>query len=191
MFPFVSLSAFFLPPHFSLSLYLSLSCSYLSSLLPVSRVTFWFLRFVIGLFAFCFKMFFCFCFLIVVSFLLVVLFVLNHNLIFVFALHLVFLLLLFFFYISYSLIFSYLSKNLSEKLEQQKWTMQKKKTDTLTRAVSTSVFTNSVFFFFLCSLNLHVCWKHCKYRGFSPPPPQKNKQKTNNFCMLKTGPSIS
>ena len=43
----------------SLSLYLSLSCSYLSSLLPVSHVAFWFLPFVIGLFAFSFKMLFC------------------------------------------------------------------------------------------------------------------------------------
>ena len=38
------------------------------------------------------------------------------------------------------------------------------KTDILTRAVSTSVFTNSVFFLFLCVFKklLMLCWKHNK-----------------------------
>ena len=54
--------AFFGPPPFSLSLYLSLSCSFLSSFLPVVHVCFWFLFFLFVLFASCFKMLFCFSF---------------------------------------------------------------------------------------------------------------------------------
>ena len=56
-FPLFLFSIFLASP-FSLSLSLSLSSSFLSSLLPVSHVNFWFLLFGIGLFAFCFKMFF-------------------------------------------------------------------------------------------------------------------------------------
>ena len=47
-------------------------------------------------------------------------------------------------------------KNISEKMEIGKTTKMKnaeKKTDILTRAVSTVVFTNSVFFSFLCFFN--------------------------------------
>ena len=56
----VFLFSLFLASPFSLYLSLSLSCPLLSSLLPVSHVNFWFLLFVVGLFACCFKMFFCF-----------------------------------------------------------------------------------------------------------------------------------
>ena len=77
--------------------------------------------------------------------------------------------------------------------------MQKKKTDILTRAVSTIVFTNSVFFLFWCFFKFCMfCWKHYKNRGFSPPPQKKNKKKqTKNKLKknwskykLKTGPSM-
>ena len=73
-----SLAFFFAFPFFMFSLLvflsLSLSCYFLSSLLPVSHLCFWCMPFVIGLFAFCFKIFFSFLFF----FLPVVLFVLNH-----------------------------------------------------------------------------------------------------------------
>ena len=47
-----------------------------------------------------------------------------------------------------------------EKKKLQKWKMQKK-TDILTRAVSTIVFTNSVFFLFLCFSKFCIfSWKH-------------------------------
>ena len=42
-----------------------------------------------------------------------------------------------------------------------------KKKDILTRAVSTDVFTNSVFFSFLSFFKFSIfCWKHNKNRGF-------------------------
>ena len=64
-----------------------------------------------------------------------------------------------------------------------------KKTDILTRAVSTIVFTNSVLFSFLCFFKFCIfSWKHYKKSGFQPP--KKNK-KINKFYKLKTGPSIS
>ena len=68
---------------------------------------------------------------------------------------------------------------------------EKKKTDILTRAISTVVFTDSVFFFFFCvSLNFAV------KIGVSAPPPQKKIKgyifKVRNWSKLKlkTGPSI-
>ena len=128
----LSLVLFFLPSCFSF--YLSGSC-------------FFFLLCLL----FCFKMFFCFCFFCLLSCV-----VLNHNISFLFALHLVFLLLLFFVLLAlffwYFLILGNQSKNISEKhgnSKQQKSKMQKK-TDILTRTVSTIVFTNSVFFCFFC-----------------------------------------
>ena len=69
--------------------------------------------------------------------------------------------------------------------------MQKKK-DTWTRAVSTIVFTNSVFFIFCVSLNFVFFAENAIKIGVSAPPPQKKKNKKNNkFYKLKTGPSIS
>ena len=70
---------------------------------------------------------------------------------------------------------------------------RKKKTDTLTRAVSTIVFTSSVFFVFCVSLNFARFAENTIKIGVSAPPPKKNKkkQKNNKFYKLKTGPSIS
>ena len=63
------------------------------------------------------------------------------------------------------------------------------KTDILTRAVSTVVFTNSVFFSFLCFFQFCIfCWKHYKNRGFSQKK-KKKQQKNNKILKLKSGPS--
>ena len=66
------------------------------------------------------------------------------------------------------------------------------KTDTLTRAVSAIVFTNSVFFCFLCFFRFCIFAESTIKIGVSAPPkkPKKNK-KINKFYKLKTGPSIS
>ena len=83
----------------------------------------------------------------------------NHNLRFVFALHLVFLLLVFFVFVAfifcYFLNFGDLSKTSLKNMEIPKTAKIKnaEKTDILTRTVSTSVFTNSVFFVFCVSFN--------------------------------------
>ena len=70
------------------------------------------------------------------------------------------------------------------------------KKDILTKAVSTKVLTNSVFFSFLCFFKFCMfCWKHYKNRGFSPPKKikkhKKNKKpsvKNWSKLALKTGP---
>ena len=55
--------------------------------------------------------------------------------------------------------------------------MQKKK-DTLTRAVSTIVFTNSVFFLFLCFFKFCIFAENTiKIEVSAPKKKQKNKQK--------------
>ena len=104
----------FWPPPVSLSLSLSLSCPFLSSLLPVSHVDFWFLLFVIGLLVFCFKMFFCLLF-----FCLLCCFILNHNHRLVFTLHRILCCCCFFVFVAfifcYFLSFGYPSKNISQK----------------------------------------------------------------------------
>ena len=62
------------------------------------------------------------------------------------------------------------------------------KKDTWTRAISTIVFTNSVFFLFCVSLNFVFFAENTKKRGIS----QKNKKiKKKYIYKLKTGPSIS
>ena len=63
------------------------------------------------------------------------------------------------------------------------------KTDILTKAVSTVVFTNSVFVSFSCFFQFCIfCWKHYKNRGFSQKENKKNK-KNNKILKLKSGPS--
>ena len=63
------------------------------------------------------------------------------------------------------------------------------KTDILTRTISTGVFTNSVFFFFLCFFQFCIfCWKHYKI-GVSAKNKNKQKTKKNKILKLKTGPS--
>ena len=53
--------------------------------------------------------------------------------------------------------------------------MQKKK-DTWTRAVSTIVFTNSVFFLFLCFFNFCIFAENTIKIGVSAPPQKKQKK---------------
>ena len=92
-------------------------------------------------------MLFCFCFLFVV------LFRLESQYCICFDLHLVFLLLLLLFFVFVIFIFCYLlilgclSKTSLQNLEIQKTTKMEnaEKMDILTRTMSTSVFTNSVF----------------------------------------------
>ena len=64
-----------------------------------------------------------------------------------------------------------------------------KKTEILTRAVSTIVFTNSAFFLFCVSLNFAFLAENTIKIGVSAPPPKKKKK--NKFYKLKIGPSIS
>ena len=128
-------------------------------------------------------------FVVLLFFLLVVLFVFNHHVGFIFALHLVFLLLFLLFLLYYFVMFWFLEtchKNISEKWKlqkQQKWKMQKN-TDILTRAVSTIVFTNSVFFLFLCFFIFCIFAENTINIGVSANP-------KNTFYKLKIGPSIS
>ena len=137
------------PPPVSISLFLPVSCPFLSSFLLVSHVSFWVLLFVIVLFVFSFKMFFCFCFSACCS-------VWHHYITYCFGFASCFLVVVFLF-LFFALIFVYclifLSiENISQKYGNSKNPKMKmqKKTDILTRAVSTFVFTNSVFFSFLC-----------------------------------------
>ena len=111
-------------------------------------------------------------------------FALNHNLRFVFALHLVFLMLLFFVFVafifSYFLIFGYLSKKHLWKNENSKNTKNekcRKKTDTLTRAVGTVVFTNSVLFSFLCFFKFRIFAEHTINKGGSAKTKTKRNKK--------------
>ena len=143
----------------------------------------------------CFLFLFC---LLVVSrccsvcvFCLLSCFVLNHTLECYFALHLLLLLLLFFWFgILLFFDFGYLSKTSLAKLENPttpKWKMQRK-TDILTRAISTRVLSNICPF--LCVFKFcNFCWRHNKNSGFYKQT--KTKQTKNKFYVLKTGPSIS
>ena len=131
-------------------------------------------------------------------------FVLNHHVWFIFALYLVFFFLLFLVFVAFIfcnfLDFGYLSKNISEKLDIAKNPKMKnaQKKDILTRAVSTGVLTNSVFFSFLCFFKFCIfCWKHYKNRGFSQKKKKKNTKKNKKPSVknwsklaLKTGPSM-
>ena len=66
---------------------------------------------------------------------------------------------------------------------------EKKKTDILTRTVSTGVFTNSVLFSFLCFFQFCIfCWNTIKI-GVSAEN-NKRKQKNNKILKLKTGPKL-
>ena len=191
VFPFVSLLPFLGIPLLhclficlSLSLSLSISLVFFSFLASCFSCQFLVLVFVIGLFAFCFKN----CF----SPGLLSCFVLNHNLRFVFILHLLLLLLSLFLFCCFHifclffLIFGYLWKTSLKIMEIWKKKTKMKntgKTDILTRAISTGVFTNSVCVClcacFLCFLNICIfgnfCWKLYK-NGFHPPPPKKKRK---------------
>ena len=69
--------------------------------------------------------------------------------------------------------------------------MQKKKTDILTRAVSTIVFTNSVFFLLLCFFKFCSFAENAIKIGVSANNPPPKKKANNKFYKLKIGPSIS
>ena len=72
------------------------------------------------------------------------------------------------------------------KLKKNSKNEKCRKRDTLTRAVSTIVFTNSVFFLFCVSLNFACFVENTIKIGVSA-----KKAKNNKFYKLKTGPSIS
>ena len=64
------------------------------------------------------------------------------------------------------------------------------KTDILTRAISTIVFTNSVFFLFCVSFNFAFFAENTTKVGFQPNKKQKKQKKQKNKILkLKTGPS--
>ena len=136
-------------PLFSLSLSLSLSCSFFSCFLPVFHFCFWFLLYLSVLF-FVSRCYFVFVFL------LVVLLCFESSCLISCCFASCFLLLVVFgfccFHILLFVDFNYLSKNISEKFGNCKKNKNEKctKKDILTRAVSTGVLTNSVFFSFLC-----------------------------------------
>ena len=170
---FVSLLlfSFFLPSYFSLSL--SGSCY------------FFFLCLLL-----CFKMFFCFC---CSACCLVMFWIITFHLFLLCILFsgccccCCFFVLLALLFVVF-LIFGNLSKNISEKWKlekQQTWKMQKKKTDILTRVVSTVVFTNCVFFLFCVSFNFAFVAENTIKIGVSA----KQKKKTNKILKLKSGPS--
>ena len=65
-----------------------------------------------------------------------------------------------------------------------------KKTDILTKAVSTVVFTNSVFVSFLCFFQFCIFAENTIKIGVSAPKKNKKKNKTiNKILKLKSGPS--
>ena len=64
-----------------------------------------------------------------------------------------------------------------------------KKTDILTRTVSTGVFTNSVFFVFCVSFNFAFFAENTIKIGVSAPQKTKKTKKNNKILKLKTGPS--
>ena len=64
------------------------------------------------------------------------------------------------------------------------------KTDILTRAISTTVFTNSVFFLFCVSFNFASLAEDTIKIGVSAQN-QNKTTKNNKFYKLKTGPGIS
>ena len=64
------------------------------------------------------------------------------------------------------------------------------KKDILTRAVSTGVLTNSVFFSFLCFFKFCIfCWKHYKIGVSAQKKKEKKHKKKTKNLVLKTGPS--
>ena len=104
------------------------------------------------------------------------------------------------FHILFFFDFNYLSKNISEKIGNCKTPKSENctKKDILTRAVSTGVLTNSVFFSFLCFFKFCTfCLKHYKNRGFSQKKGTKKHKKNKKPSVknwsklaLKTGPSM-
>ena len=145
-----SLAFVWASPLFSLSLSLSLSCSLLSCFLPVFHFCFWFLLYLSVLF------FVSRCYLVFVFLLVVLLCFESSCLIYCCCVASCFLLLVVLgfccFHILLFVDFNYLSKT-----SLKNWKLQKNekctKKDILTRAVSTGVLTNSVFFLFCVSLN--------------------------------------
>ena len=65
------------------------------------------------------------------------------------------------------------------------------KTDILTRAISTIVFTNSVFFSFLCFFKFCVFAENTIKIGVSAPPNKKNKKKPKNLALKLVQASVT
>ena len=141
---------------------LFLSVSYVIHLFAI--LVFWFnvhsnLCFSLRFLVLCFLFLFCLVYVsdvpLCVFVFLLFCFVLNHKIRFVcFASS--YLVVVFRFDILFLLIFGYLSKTSPQRLELANTKNQIcRKTDILTRAVSTGVFTNSVFSFFVCLYTLH------------------------------------
>ena len=182
----VSLSfslAFFGPPPFLPFLFicLSLVLLFLPSFL-FFIFSFWFLLFHFVVFVFLVSrcsFVFVFCLLSCV--------VLNHNISFIFALHLVFWLLLFFCSSCFAILlfFDFWKpvKNISEKMEIGKTAKMKnaQKTDILTKAVSTVVFTNSVFVSFLCFFQFCIFAENTIKIGVSAKKKTKKIKKLTKF----------
>ena len=68
-------------------------------------------------------------------------------------------------------------------------TKMQKKTDILTRTVSTGVFTNSVFFVFCVSFNFACFAENTIKVGVSAQKKTKKLKKKNKIVKSKTGPS--
>ena len=134
------LFSLFWPPPLSLSLYLSLSCYFLSSFLPVSHVSFWF----------CFLILFCL--LLVSRFYFVFVILFRIIILDLFCIASCFIVVVVF---CFCCCFFILSIWLPIKTSLKHWILQKKQNekcrnmDILTRAVSTGVLINSVFFLFV------------------------------------------
>ena len=117
-------------------------------------------------------------------------FALNHNTIFLFALHLVFLALFFFCSCCFGILLFFWILATCQKHHSKIWKFRKpqnetrrRKTDILTRAVSTGVFTNSVFFLFCVSSHFACFAVNAIKIVVSTKEQQKtNKQKDKFKC---------
>ena len=133
--------AFLWPPPFFHFLFLCLSLVCLFFLPSCFSCQFLVLAFCFALFASSFKMLFCFAVLILSCF------VLNHNLRYVSDLHF-FLLLLLLLFVLLVVVFGCLSKTpLKHWILQKRHDEKCRNTDLFSRAITTSVLTNSVYFF--------------------------------------------
>ena len=160
-FPLFLFSLVWASPFFSFSLSLSLSCYFLSSLLPVFSSLFLVLSFSFCLACFLVEdvmLFFFFC--------LLSSFVLNHHVWFIFALYLVFFFLLFLVFVAFIfcnfLNFGHLSKNLWKnwKLQKKNPKMKNAQKRTFWQEQLAQVCSQIVSFFLFCvSLNLYFLLK--------------------------------
>ena len=195
LFSLVWASPFFFPFSFFVSLLL------LSFFLPSCffHLSFWFFLFLFVWFASWLKMLSCFSFSACCLLLFWIIMFDLFLLCILFSSSCCFLVFVAFIFCIFWILATYQKTSL-KKLEIAKNPKMKnaQKKDILTRAVSTGVLTNSVFFSFLRFFKFCIfCWKHYKNRGFSPKKKKqkhkKNKQpsvKNWSKLALKTGPSM-